>query len=89
MVLHDVNQAARYADHLVAMRDGRVIAAGRPVEVITLALVADVFGVHCRVLTDPDSAAPLNVPVARLQPRPTSLSGRRTAPADLHLKSTP
>ena len=68
MVLHDVNQAARYADHLVAMRDGRVVAAGPPASVLTPALLADVFGVRCRVLTDPDSDTPLIVPVARLQP---------------------
>ncbi len=66
MVLHDVNQAARYADHLVAMRDGRVVATGRPTDVLTPALLADVFGVRCRILPDPDSATPLIVPVARL-----------------------
>ena len=66
MVLHDVNQAARYADHLVAMRDGRVVAAGPPADVLTPELLADVFGVRCRVLTDPDSDTPLIVPVARL-----------------------
>lgn len=66
MVLHDVNQAARYADHLVAMRDGRVVAAGPPADVLTPALLADVFGVRCRILHDPDSATPLIVPVARL-----------------------
>lgn len=66
MVLHDVNQAARYADHLVAMREGRVVAAGPPADVLTPALLADVFGVRCRVLPDPDSGTPLIVPVARL-----------------------
>lgn len=66
MVLHDINQAARYADHVVAMRDGRVVAAGPPADVLTPALVADVFGVRCRVLTDPGSSTPLIVPVARL-----------------------
>jgi iron complex transport system ATP-binding protein len=66
MVLHDVNQAARYCDHLIAMRDGQVVTQGAPTDVLTPALVADVFGVRCRVLTDPDSASPLIVPVARL-----------------------
>lgn len=66
MVLHDINQAARYADHLVAMRQGRVIAGGAPGDVLTPALLADVFSVRCRVLTDPDSDTPLIVPVARL-----------------------
>ncbi len=66
MVLHDVNQAARYADHLVAMRDGRVLAAGAPADVLTPALLAEVFGVRCHVLTDPETLAPLIVPLARL-----------------------
>lgn len=83
MVLHDINQAARYADHLVAMRDGRVVAAGPPDEVLTPALLADVFGVRCHILTDPDSATPLIVPVARLSPPDGPLPVRRPAPADL------
>ena len=66
MVLHDINQAARYADHLVAMRDGRVVAAGPPAQVLTAELMAEVFGVRCHLLPDPDSGTPLIVPVARL-----------------------
>lgn len=66
MVLHDLNQAARYSDHLIAMRAGRVVAAGAPAAVLTPELVADVFSVRCRILTDPDSRTPLIVPVARL-----------------------
>src|SRR5581483_79574 len=52
-VLHDLNQAARYATHLVAMRDGRVVAAGDPSSVVTAALVEEVFGLPCRVIDDP------------------------------------
>lgn len=66
MVLHDVNQAVRYADHLVAMSDGRVVAAGPPAQVLTPELLGEVFGVRCHLLPDPDSATPLIVPVARL-----------------------
>ncbi len=66
MVLHDVNQAARYADHLVAMREGAVVAQGPPGGVLTPTLVEQVFAVRCQVLTDPASGAPLVVPVARL-----------------------
>jgi iron complex transport system ATP-binding protein len=66
MVLHDLNQAARYSDHLIAMRAGQVVAAGPPADVLTPELVADVFSVRCRILTDPDSQTPLIVPVARL-----------------------
>lgn len=63
MVLHDLNLAARYADRLVAMRDGRIVAAGRPAEVITEELVAEVFGLAARVIEDPVAGSPLVVPV--------------------------
>ncbi|MEV4617767.1 ABC transporter ATP-binding protein [Asanoa sp. NPDC049573] len=58
-VLHDLNQAARYADHLVAMRDGAVVAAGPPREVVTVDLVREVFGLDCVVVPCPVSDAPL------------------------------
>lgn len=64
-VLHDLNQAARYATHLVALRDGRVVAEGTPSEVVTAELVEEVFGVRSRVIEDPESGTPLVVPVAR------------------------
>ena len=45
MVLHDLAMAARYADHLVAMRDGRIVAEGPPAEVVTPEVIEEVFGV--------------------------------------------
>jgi iron complex transport system ATP-binding protein len=65
MVLHDLNLAARYADHLVALADGRVVAEGAPSDVVTAELVRDVFGMDARVIVDPVSATPLVVPVGR------------------------
>jgi len=65
MVLHDLNLAARYADHLVALRAGAIVAAGPPAEVVTEALVSEVFGMPCRVIPDPVSGTPLVVPVGR------------------------
>ena len=65
MVLHDLNLAARYADHLVAMADGAVVAEGPPAEVVTEDIVRGVFGLDCRVITDPVSRTPLVVPVGR------------------------
>lgn len=65
MVLHDINQACRYADHLVAMNSGRVVAQGHPSDVVTPALLRDVFDVHCRVELNPDSGVPLVVPLRR------------------------
>ncbi|MFC4110298.1 ABC transporter ATP-binding protein [Micromonospora zhanjiangensis] len=64
-VLHDLNHAARYASHLIAMRDGRVVAAGEPARVVTADLVAEVFGLPCRVIADPETGTPLVVPAAR------------------------
>ncbi|MFJ7249590.1 ABC transporter ATP-binding protein [Kitasatospora sp. NPDC098652] len=63
-VLHDLNQAARYADHLVAMRDGRVVAEGPPGEVVTAELVREVFGLDSVVVPDPVTGTPLVVPGA-------------------------
>jgi iron complex transport system ATP-binding protein len=59
MVLHDLSQACRYADYLVAMKDGRVVAAGAPREVISKALVREVFGVESIVVPDPVTGTPL------------------------------
>jgi iron complex transport system ATP-binding protein len=65
MVLHDLNQACRFAHHLVAIREGQVIAAGQPQEVIRAEVVEQVFGLECRIITDPVSGTPLCIPVSR------------------------
>jgi iron complex transport system ATP-binding protein len=65
MVLHDLNQACRYADHVVAMKSGRIAAQGEPAEVLTAATVEEVFDVRCQVTTDPVSGTPLIVPIGR------------------------
>ncbi|AYG83743.1 Ferric enterobactin transport ATP-binding protein FepC [Streptomyces hundungensis] len=64
-VLHDLNQAARYASHLIAMREGEVVAEGEPSSVVTAELVERVFGVRCQVIADPETGTPLVVPVGR------------------------
>jgi iron complex transport system ATP-binding protein len=64
-VLHDLNLACRYADHLIAMRAGAIVAEGHPSEVVTAALVQQVFGIDCRVIPDPESGTPLVVPAGR------------------------
>ncbi|MEU8312299.1 ABC transporter ATP-binding protein [Micromonospora sp. NPDC048887] len=78
-VLHDLNQAARYADHLIAMRDGAVVAAGEPREILTADLVRDVFGLDCVVVPCPVSGAPLVVP-ALTQTGATHAAPAQTAP---------
>jgi iron complex transport system ATP-binding protein len=65
MVLHDLNLAARYADHLIAMQAGRILAEGAPRDVVTAELVRDVFGMEARVIDDPVSGTPLVVPIGR------------------------
>jgi len=61
-VLHDLNHAARYATHLIAMKDGRVVASGAPGDIVTAELVEEVFGLPCLVIPDPVSGTPLVVP---------------------------
>lgn len=63
IVLHDLNQACRYAHHLIAMRDGTIVAEGTPSQVVTETLVEKVFGLPTRIITDPVSATPLVVPI--------------------------
>jgi iron complex transport system ATP-binding protein len=65
LVLHDLNHACRYATHLIAMREGRIVASGDPAEIVTAELVEDVFGLPCRVITDPESGTPLVIPARR------------------------
>ncbi|MFD9338901.1 ABC transporter ATP-binding protein [Streptomyces sp. NPDC060028] len=64
-VLHDLNHAARYATHLIAMRDGKVVAEGPPAEVVTAGLVEEVFGLRCQIIDDPETGTPLVIPAAR------------------------
>lgn len=61
-VLHDINHAARYATHLIAMKDGGIAAQGDVRSVITPALLADVFGLEAAVIDDPVNGGPLVVP---------------------------
>jgi iron complex transport system ATP-binding protein len=64
-VLHELNLACRYADHLIAMADGRVVAEGAPAEVVTEELVTRTFGMRCSVIEDPASGTPMVVPLGR------------------------
>ena len=65
MVLHDLNLAARYADHLVAMANGRLHVAGPPETVLTEDHVRQVFGLESRIITDPTSGRPTMLPIGR------------------------
>ncbi|MCQ0970194.1 ABC transporter ATP-binding protein [Paracoccus sp. TK19116] len=65
MVLHDLNLAARYADHLVAMADGGIHAEGTPEIVLTEDVIQRVFGLSSRIITDPMSGRPMMLPIGR------------------------
>jgi iron complex transport system ATP-binding protein len=73
LVLHDLNEACRYSDHLVALAAGRIVCEGPPAAVVTEALVSDVFGIASRVVPDPVTGTPLVVPIgARQRTRPAT-----------------
>jgi iron complex transport system ATP-binding protein len=73
LVLHDLNLASRYTDHLVALRDGRLVAQGAPRDVVTPELVAEVFGLQAQVVADPVSGTPLVVPIGRHHTSPVAV----------------
>ncbi|MET7639769.1 ABC transporter ATP-binding protein [Streptomyces sp. NPDC005438] len=87
LVLHDLNQAARYADHLVALREGRVVALGEPSEVVTAELVREVFGLEAVVVPDPVTGSPLVVPGRPWRPSPDG-TVPPAAPSRSHLSLT-
>lgn len=66
LVLHDLNQAARYADHLIVLKDGALAAAGEPSAVLTEELLEGVFGLTARVLPDPVFGTPMVIPIASI-----------------------
>jgi iron complex transport system ATP-binding protein len=65
MVLHDLNLACRYADDLIAMRQGQIYAQGHPDEVMTESMVQDVFGLESRIVRDPVTGSPMCVPISQ------------------------
>jgi len=72
MVLHDLNLAARYADNLVLMREGAVIATGEPAEVITIENLKEAFGLDARIVADPVAGSPMVVPIGRFHGDPVT-----------------
>ena len=71
MVLHDLNLAARYSDLVVVMAGGEIVTQGRPSEVFTSAMLAEVFGLEAQILEDPRTGLPIVVPVSSSAARPT------------------
>lgn len=64
-VLHDLNQACRYATHLIALRDGKIVAEGAPKEIVTPELIEAIYGLRCMIIEDPVAHTPLVVPLGK------------------------
>lgn len=74
MVVHDLNHAARYAQHLVALKDGTVLYEGSPKKVMTSQMLRDVFNIDADVIPDPRTGAPLCLPYGLVEaPSPSSV----------------
>jgi iron complex transport system ATP-binding protein len=72
VVLHELNLAARYADHLIVMNDGGVVAHGAPEDVMTPGVLAHAFDLDALVIPDPLTATPLVIPVPGGTPAPAA-----------------
>ncbi len=73
MVLHDISLAARYSDHMVAMRQGRIHSQGSPAEVVTERGLMEIFGLSAQVVSDPVAGRPHVIPLGT-GPRPDLLA---------------
>ena len=63
LVLHDINQAARYSDYMVALAGGRIVASGTPHEILTPRILADVFSIEAQILPRDDVDVPFCIPL--------------------------
>ncbi|HLS16272.1 MAG TPA: ABC transporter ATP-binding protein [Paenalcaligenes sp.] len=74
MVVHDLVSACRFADHIVAMKQGQVYATGAPEQIITSQLIEDLYGVHCQVIRDPYNDTIMLADIQSMARRQRSLS---------------
>lgn len=65
MVLHDINEAARYADHIFAMKNGKLVAEGAPKDILTEDLINEIYGMRCKVIEDPVYGTPYIIPIGK------------------------
>ena len=72
MVLHDISLAARYSDHIVAMKSGAIVAQGTPAEVITPERLLDVFGLEAHVVQEPTEGRPHVIPLGTVDAAPAN-----------------
>ena len=64
LVLHDINMAARYCSNLIALKEGKILATGRPSKVVTTEMVESIFGLKALIIEDPVTGSPLCIPEA-------------------------
>ncbi|WP_077306925.1 ABC transporter ATP-binding protein [Terribacillus halophilus] len=62
MVVHDLNHATRYADHMIAIKNGRVVCEGSPADTVTADNLREVFNIEADVILDPRTGVPLCLP---------------------------
>ena len=79
LVLHDLNHASRYSDHLIALRGGRVVSQGAPRHVVSEQLVRELFDLSCRIIDDPIFNTPIVIPIGR-HPYDEAISPTRVGP---------
>ncbi|MFB4322075.1 ABC transporter ATP-binding protein [Priestia sp. BR_2] len=80
MVLHDINLACRYADHIVAIRDGSIKAEGKPGDIINSDLMQTVFQLPCEIIPDPLYGTPMCVPRGKGKRRPSAVQPNTAEP---------
>lgn len=78
MVVHDLNHATRHANHVIAMKAGKIVAAGVPTDIVTSELLQEVFGIDADIVPDPRTGVPLCIPYGLKH----SSEGVRTTPLD-------
>ena len=86
MVLHDINLSARYADYLFTVKNGHLIAEGKPTDILTADLIKETFHLDCQVINDPVSNTPLVVPIGRHHAKAKDLEQSVNTKGDLLLR---
>ena len=67
MVLHELNQASRYSDRLVIMKEGEIISDGTPGEIINESVIKQVYRIECEIDQDPLSSKPRIHPIKTIK----------------------
>ncbi|WP_082413209.1 ABC transporter ATP-binding protein [Arthrobacter sp. Edens01] len=88
-VLHELGLAFRFADHVIAMKDGRIVAQGPPAEIATPELMKEIYGIDALVIPDPATGGPLVVPLEPGHSGPETPRSRADVPLTLTTEGAP